>query len=112
MLAAGVAHGLPAKLHADAFTSLGGVGLAVELAATSVDHLDATVTTDIELLANSETVGVVLPAVNFNLGSHHFADARPLIYAGAGIVSGSDPEREWAETEAKLAPMLHALGVI
>ncbi len=32
-------------------------------------------------------------------------------YAGAGIVRGSDPDREWDETEAKLAPMLSALGV-
>ncbi len=32
------------------------------------------------------------------------------LYAGAGIVAGSDPGRELAETEAKLAPMLHALS--
>lgn len=32
------------------------------------------------------------------------------LYAGAGIVAGSSPERELAETEAKLAPMLDALG--
>ena len=29
--------------------------------------------------------------------------------AGAGIVAGSDPAAEWAETQAKLEPMLHAL---
>ncbi len=33
------------------------------------------------------------------------------LYAGAGIVSGSDPDREWDETEAKLRPMLTALGI-
>lgn len=32
------------------------------------------------------------------------------LYAGAGIVAGSNPARELAETEAKLAPMLDALG--
>lgn len=32
------------------------------------------------------------------------------LYAGAGIVAGSDPRQELAETEAKLAPMLHALS--
>jgi isochorismate synthase EntC len=31
------------------------------------------------------------------------------LYAGAGIVDGSDPESEWAETQAKLEPMLRAL---
>lgn len=35
---------------------------------------------------------------------------RAELYAGAGIVAGSNPERELAETEAKLAPMLDALG--
>ena len=39
-------------------------------------------------------------------------DARRItIYAGCGIVAESDPAEEFAETEAKLAPMLQALGV-
>ncbi|MBB2942552.1 isochorismate synthase [Actinoplanes lutulentus] len=33
------------------------------------------------------------------------------VYAGAGIVSGSDPQAELAETNAKLGTMLSALGV-
>ena len=32
-----------------------------------------------------------------------------LLYAGAGIVAGSDPERELAEAELKLQPLLEAL---
>jgi menaquinone-specific isochorismate synthase len=35
--------------------------------------------------------------------------ARAELYAGAGIVRGSDSEREWEETEAKLNAMLTAL---
>jgi isochorismate synthase len=31
------------------------------------------------------------------------------LFAGAGIVAGSDPDDEWAETESKLAPMRTAL---
>jgi menaquinone-specific isochorismate synthase len=31
------------------------------------------------------------------------------LYAGAGIVAGSEPGAEWAETQAKLQPMLRAL---
>ncbi len=31
------------------------------------------------------------------------------LIAGAGIVEGSDPDLEWAETQAKLEPMLRAL---
>lgn len=34
---------------------------------------------------------------------------RAVLRAGAGIVAGSDPDAEWAETQAKLEPMLGAL---
>jgi menaquinone-specific isochorismate synthase len=34
------------------------------------------------------------------------------LVAGAGIVAGSDPEAEWAETEVKLRPMLAAVGAL
>ena len=36
---------------------------------------------------------------------------RAHLWAGAGIVAGSDPDRELAETEVKLRAMLNALGV-
>jgi isochorismate synthase len=32
------------------------------------------------------------------------------LFSGAGIVAGSDPEREWAETDIKLKPVLEALA--
>jgi len=38
------------------------------------------------------------------------AGNRALVYAGAGIVDGSSPEREWAEIENKIAPMIAALS--
>jgi isochorismate synthase EntC len=31
------------------------------------------------------------------------------LFAGAGIVEGSEPDAEWAETRAKLEPMLDAV---
>ena len=34
---------------------------------------------------------------------------RARLHAGAGIVAGSDAAAEWAETRAKLEPMLRAL---
>jgi menaquinone-specific isochorismate synthase len=37
------------------------------------------------------------------------AGTRARLVAGAGIVAGSDPAAEWAETQAKLEPMLRAL---
>jgi menaquinone-specific isochorismate synthase len=38
-------------------------------------------------------------------------ERRVWLYAGAGIVAGSEPEREWRETALKFQPMLTALGV-
>jgi isochorismate synthase EntC len=37
------------------------------------------------------------------------AGPRATLYAGCGVVSGSDPDRELAETEIKLQPILGAL---
>jgi imidazolonepropionase len=90
VLAAGLALGLPAKIHADEFENLGGVSLAVELGAVSADHLDVTPPAEVAILAQSDTVGVVLPAVNFNLGSTHFANARALIEAGVALALATD----------------------
>jgi isochorismate synthase len=48
-------------------------------------------------------------AVTIRCGVVHGRSAR--VYAGAGIVPGSVPEQEWAETAVKLAPMLRTLGL-
>ncbi len=90
VLEAGLRYGLLPKLHADEFENLGGVSLAVELGAISVDHLDVTPPAEVRALAQSETVGVVLPAVNFNLGSTHFADARAMVDAGVALALATD----------------------
>lgn len=36
---------------------------------------------------------------------------RAHLFAGAGIVAGSDPDREWEETDLKLRPVLEGLGL-
>ena len=90
ILEAGLARGMPAKIHADEFVNLGGVSLAVELGAVSADHLDVTPPEEVALLARSRTLGVVLPAVNFNLGSTLFADARAMVDAGVALALATD----------------------
>lgn len=90
VLQAGIAAGLRAKAHVDEFTSLGGVGMALDLGAVSVDHLDVTGAADIARIAASSAVAVVIPAVNFNLGSVRFADARGLVDAGAAVALCTD----------------------
>ncbi|HEY0426658.1 MAG TPA: imidazolonepropionase [Pyrinomonadaceae bacterium] len=82
--------GFGLKAHVDEFTNLGGARLAIELGATSIDHLDATSDEEIALLARSGTIGIVTPTVNFNFGSAHFADARKMIDAGCAIALSTD----------------------
>lgn len=90
ILEAGQTYGMQVKAHVDEFTSLGGVGMSIDLGAISVDHLDASTPTDIKKLAASDTIGIVIPAVNFNLGSTEFADARQIIDAGGALALTTD----------------------
>jgi len=90
VLQAGAELGLRIKAHVDEFTALGGVQMGIALGAVSLDHLDTTQSDDISALAASSTAAVILPAVNFNLGSTHFADARSLIDADAIVALATD----------------------
>jgi imidazolonepropionase len=90
VLEAGKRFGFKIKAHVDEFTNLGAARMAIELGATSIDHLDVISDEEIALLAASETVGVVTPTVNFNFGSKEFADARKLIDAGCAIAVSTD----------------------
>lgn len=82
--------GFKLKAHVDEFTNLGGAKMAIEIGAVSIDHLDAISDDEIKLLAESETVGVVTPTVNFNFGSKEFADARKLIDSGCAVAVSTD----------------------
>jgi imidazolonepropionase len=78
------------KAHVDEFTNLGGSSLCIKMGAVSIDHLDAISDEEITLLANSETIGIVTPTVNFNFGTTHFANARKLIDSGCAIAVSTD----------------------
>jgi imidazolonepropionase len=90
VLEAGAAHGMRVKAHVDEFKNLGGAKMAVDLGAVSIDHLDVTSAAEVQHLAHSDTVSVIIPAVNFNFGSTHFADARGIIDAGAALALATD----------------------
>jgi imidazolonepropionase len=82
--------GFAAKAHVDQFTNLGGSRLGMELNAASIDHLDAISEEEIEMLAASGTIGVVIPTENFNAGKTQFAPARRLIDAGCAVAISTD----------------------
>jgi len=81
--------GLALRLHADQFTEAGGVPLAVDLAARSVDHLEATGPEGVRELAASEVAAVLLPVAALNLG-RPMPPGRALVDAGAIVALATD----------------------
>jgi imidazolonepropionase len=63
ILTAGIARGLGARMHAGQLGPSGGVRLAVELGAASVDHCTFLSESDIDDLAAGSTVATLLPGV-------------------------------------------------
>jgi imidazolonepropionase len=82
--------GMGLKIHTDEFKSLGGTTLAVELGATSADHLACTTEEEIALLAASDTIGVLLPGTPFGLAEDHYSPARKMIDAGVAVALATD----------------------
>jgi imidazolonepropionase len=82
--------GMGTRIHADEFNCLGGTALAVELGATSADHLACTTEEEIRLLADSDAVGVLLPGTPFGLAEDHYALARKMIDMGVAVALATD----------------------
>ena len=80
--------GFEITVHADQFTA-GSSRIAVEVGAVSADHLEATIDEDIEFLAQSETVAVVLPGASLGLGEP-FTPARKILDKNGILAIASD----------------------
>jgi imidazolonepropionase len=90
ILSAAQRAGLRVKLHADELRPSGGAELAVELGATSADHLGAITDDGIMALAASDTVATLLPGTLLFLGKDRQAPARTLIDRGAAVALATD----------------------
>jgi len=100
--------GHPVRLHADQFNALGGVELALELGALSVDHLEATSPAALARLAESGTFGVVLPVSGFHTDDR-YANARAFVDAGGQLVLASNCNPGSAPSSSM--PFVHALAL-
>jgi imidazolonepropionase len=98
--------GFDVTVHADQFTT-GGSGVAVKAGALSADHLEASGSPEIKLLANSDTVAVVLPGASLGLGMP-YAPARKLLDAGACLAIASD----WNPGSAPMGDLLMQAAVL
>ena len=85
----GLKYDIRSKIHVNQFNVLGGVKIAVENNALSVDHLEVLQDDDIKILSKGSTIPVVLPTCSYFLGID-YAPARKLIDAGLPLAIASD----------------------
>jgi len=90
ILQAALQYGMKPKLHADAYSYIGGSDLAVEMNMVSVDHLNFTPVEVMEKLAKSEVTGVLMPALDFAVGHKHPFNARKMLDLGMNIALATD----------------------
>ena len=99
VLAAGMKHGLPGKVHVNQFTSIGGIQAAIRHGALSVDHLEVMSEADIDALVGAMDarragsiggpIPTLLPSCSFFLRIP-YAPARALIDRGLPVALASD----------------------
>jgi imidazolonepropionase len=89
ILAAGGVAGLQSRVHAGQLGPSGGIQLAVEVGAASVDHCTYASDEDIEALAAGSTVATLLPGAEFSTRAR-WPDARRMIDAGVTVAIATD----------------------
>jgi len=82
--------GLKLKIHADQFTESGGAEIANKLHATSADHLVHSPTRQLEKMAETKVVPVVLPSSSLSVLTGENADARSMLTLGLPVALGTD----------------------
>lgn len=89
ILEAGARWGMRPKIHGQELADSGGVRVAVEHDALSVDHLESMTEADIGLLRGSSTIPTALPGTSFFLNMP-FAPGRRIIDSGLPLAIASD----------------------
>ena len=82
ILQAGRDNGMEPKIHAGAYSYIGGEDLAAEMGMYSADHLNYTPRTALKKMAKAGVTGVVLPGIDFAVNHPIFFDPRPMYEAG------------------------------
>ena len=89
ILKTGSKYGLQPKIHANELDFSGGIEVGVKMGALSVDHLEFTSQTQIDLLKSSKTMPTLLPGTAFFLGLQ-YPPARKMIDSGLPIAIATD----------------------
>lgn len=89
ILEAGAKWGMRPKIHADELAASGGVKVAIDHGALSVDHLERITDGEIDMLRNSAVMSTGLPGTSFFLNLP-YAPLRKMIDAGCAVAIASD----------------------
>ena len=93
-------------VHGEQFTP-GGVAVAVDTSAVSVDHLEAINAEGIAVLLTSNVIPIALPGASIGLG-YQFAPARRLLDSGCSLAIGSD----WNPGSAPMGDLLMQAAIL
>lgn len=89
LLSAARKYGLKPKIHVNQFTSSGGIKVAVEHGAVSVDHLEVMTGEDLATLEKSTAIATVLPGCSFFLNIP-YAPAKEMIRRNIPVAVATD----------------------
>lgn len=89
ILQRGKEYGLKPKVHVNQFNAIGGIKVAAEHGALTVDHLEILEDEDLDALKPGNTIAVALPSCSFFLGIP-FAPARRIIDSNLPMAAASD----------------------
>ena len=98
----------PIRVHADQFNSLGMIPEAVRMHARSVDHLEASTKKDLIALAQSPTLGVILPCTGLHT-DQRFMRSRLFIEQGGALALATNCNPGTSPTHS--IPLAIALAV-
>ncbi|RUL50913.1 imidazolonepropionase [Lysinibacillus antri] len=90
ILEAGLKVGMLPKIHADAYSNIGGSKLAAEMKMVSIDHMNYTPEHVLKDLKNAGVVGVLMPALDFAVNHKQPFQARKILDSGMDIALATD----------------------
>jgi imidazolonepropionase len=90
ILETGLKYGMKPKIHADAYSYIGGTDLAAEMKMVSVDHLNYTPVEVMEKLAEANVTGVLMPSLDFAVSHKRPFDARKMLDLGMQVALATD----------------------
>lgn len=81
LLRVGESLGMRPRIHAEAYSWIGGSDVAAEMRMSSSDHLNYTPRETLKRLAHADVVGVLLPMIDFAVRHPHPFDPIPMLEA-------------------------------